>query len=140
MTWLFNQFLPDNIQFFGEIQGSMIFSEPQRILKAIQTQTSRWVQAGWLLFALFSLSLGSTGISAYRDLLAIPCTGSDCMTGQFTPVEWKLVLNDFWHDQAERADIDTSMVILISLALAGSAFLFQYLLSAHLLWLRVLLG
>ncbi|MEJ2302253.1 MAG: GAF domain-containing sensor histidine kinase [Anaerolineales bacterium] len=92
----------------------------------IQPQASRLVQAGWLLFALFSLSLGAAGVSSYRYLLAVPCVGSDCLPGQFTPAEMELVVQDHWNTPTERAEVDTSMAILVSLLLAGSAALFVW--------------
>jgi signal transduction histidine kinase len=103
-----------------------MFSSSQRALHVIGPHASRLAQAGWLLFGLFSLSLGAAGASHYRDALTVSCSGPDCQPAQFTSAEWASALQDFWSNPAERADFDTGMAIFASLLLAGSAVLFMW--------------
>jgi hypothetical protein len=102
--------------------GRMTFSPPP--MRNTQAQPSRQVQAGWLLFALFSLSLGAAGVSAYHQLLRVPCQGADCLPGQFTPEEMAQAVPAYFQTVAERADLDGLMAIVIATLLTGSAAFF----------------
>ncbi|HZG67153.1 MAG TPA: histidine kinase, partial [Herpetosiphonaceae bacterium] len=53
---------------------------------------SRAVQVGWMLFALFAVSLALPGIAAYHRLLQMDCEGSGCLPTQLTPEEARAVL------------------------------------------------
>ena len=53
---------------------------------------SRAAQIGWLLFALFALSLALPGIGPYTERLHTLCHGSDCFIGQLTAAEARAVL------------------------------------------------
>ena len=52
----------------------------------------RAAQAGWLLFALFALSLALPGIAAYHRLLQTVCEGAGCLLTQLTLEEARAVL------------------------------------------------
>lgn len=57
-----------------------------------QQPASRFIQAGWLLFALLALSLALPGIVAYQGLLAEVCAGAGCLTGQLSAAEAQALL------------------------------------------------
>ena len=50
------------------------------------------VQAIWLLFILFALSLAVPGVAPYNRFLQEACAGSGCLAGQLTPQEAQATL------------------------------------------------
>ncbi len=82
-------------------------------------RTGRVAQAGWLLFALFALSLALPGIAPYLERLQTICHGSDCLPGQLTVTEARVVLaaGDSLADYAQielLIDLFTYLLVLVT--------------------------
>ncbi len=86
---------------------------------------SRATQAGWLLFALFALSLALPGISSYIQLLETVCDDRECATGQLT-AEDALTVVASGRTLGERAQLEIIIFLFMDALL--------FVMAAFLIW------
>ena len=82
--------------------------------------TGRVVQTGWLLFAMFALSLALPGIAPYAKRLRTICNDAPCLVGQLTPLEAPLVLPSR-NSLVEYAQLELTIYLFIDLLILVTA-------------------